>query len=335
MLGNRTFGSAGAKLTIPGAKPAPAKTTAAPASGSLAAGALRDADTGHIKDATDASFMADVIEASRSQPVIVDFWAPWCGPCRQLTPTLEKTVKAAKGAVKLVKVNIDENPRIAGQLRVQSIPTVYAFQNGQPIDGFQGALPESQVKAFIDRLSGPGGPVDGAPDDLETLLEMAKESLELGDLGGAAQGYAAVLQIEPEHVKAIAGLARCYLAGGETDKAASIAAMAPADAKDADLASVRAALALAADGASETAPLERRLAADPNDHEARFELAKALAAAGKLDAAADHLLTVIEKDRTWNDEAARKQLLTVFEAAGPVSETTKTGRRRLSSILFS
>jgi putative thioredoxin len=325
MLGNRTFGSAGAKLTIPGAKPAPAAKPAPPASGSMGGG-----DKGHIKDATDASFMADVIEASRTQPVIVDFWAPWCGPCRQLTPALEKAVNAAKGAVKLVKVNIDENPRIAGQLRVQSIPTVYAFQNGQPIDGFQGALPESQVKAFIERLSGPA-----EPDDLETLLGMAKESLDLGDLGGAAQAYAAVLQAEPDNVKAIAGLARCYLAGAETERAAEIAAMAPADAKDPDLASVRAALALAAEGASETAPLERRLASDPNDHEARFELAKALAAAGKLEAAADQLLILIEKDRAWNDEAARKQLLTVFEAAGPVSEVTKSGRRRLSSILFS
>jgi putative thioredoxin len=326
MLGNRTFGSAGAKLTIPGARPAPA----APLATSPASGPAGGGDKGHIKDATDASFMADVIEASRTQPVIVDFWAPWCGPCRQLTPALEKAVNAAKGAVKLVKVNIDENPRIAGQLRVQSIPTVYAFQNGQPIDGFQGALPESQVKAFIERLSGPA-----EPDDIETLLGMAKESLDLGDLGGAAQAYAAALQAEPENVKAIAGLARCYLAGGETERAAELAAMAPADAKDPDLASVRAALALAAEGASETAPLERRLAADGNDHEARFELAKALAAEGKLEAAADHLLILIEKDRTWNDEAARKQLLTVFEAAGPVSEVTKAGRRRLSSILFS
>jgi len=325
MLGNRTFGSAGAKLTIPGSKPPAATKPAGAMDGGMAA-----PDKGHIKDATDASFMSDVIEASRTQPVIVDFWAPWCGPCRQLTPALEKAVNAAKGAVKLVKVNIDENPRIAGQLRVQSIPTVYAFQNGQPIDGFQGALPESQVKAFIERLSGPA-----EPDDIETLLGMAKESLELGDLGGAAQAYAAALQADPENVKAIAGLARCYLAGGETERAAEIAAMAPADAKDADLASVRAALALAAEGASETAPLERRLAADANDHEARFDLARALAAAGKLDAAADHLLIIIEKDRTWNDEAARKQLLTVFEAAGPVSEVTETGRRRLSSILFS
>jgi putative thioredoxin len=314
MLGNRTFGSAGAKLTIPGARPAPAAPLVTSPGPTPAGGA----DKGHIKDATDASFMADVIEASRTQPVIVDFWAPWCGPCRQLTPALEKAVNAAKGAVKLVKVNIDENPRIAGQLRVQSIPTVYAFQNGQPIDGFQGALPESQVKAFIERLSGPA-----EPDDIETLL------------GGASQAYAAALQAEPENVKAIAGLARCYLAGGDTERAAEVAAMAPADAKDADLASVRAALALAAEGASETAPLERRLAADANDHEARFDLAKALAAEGKLEAAADHLLILIEKDRTWNDEAARKQLLTVFEAAGPVSEVTKAGRRRLSSILFS
>ena len=286
-----------------------------------------------IRNGTDASFMADVIEASRTQPVIVDFWAPWCGPCRQLTPTLEKTVAAAKGAVRLVKINIDENPRIAGQLKVQSIPAVYAFADGQPVDGFMGALPESQVKAFIDRLLGPGG--EAGPSDVEALLEMAKESLSIGDAGGAAQAFAQALQLEPGNIKAIAGLARCYLTGGDVERAGEVVALAPADANDPDLASVRAALALAEAAESDTAPFEKRLTADPNDHEARFELAKALAGAGRFQAAADQLLTIVEKDRDWNEGAARAQLLTVFEAAGAMSDVAKTGRRKLSSLLFS
>jgi putative thioredoxin len=283
-----------------------------------------------IKDGTDASFMADVIEASRQQPVIVDFWATWCGPCRQLTPALEAAVNAAKGAVRLVKIDIDKNPAYAGQLRVQSVPTVYAFVDGQPVDGFTGAQPESQIKAFISRLAGPAG-----PSELDEILAMAKESMELGDVGGAAQAYAQVLQLDPENLKATGGLARCYLIGGDVEQARRIADMAPADAKDPDLESVRAALTLASDAPSETAGLEQRLAADPGDHEARFELAQALAGRGDLAAAADHLLDIIGRDRAWNDEAARKQLLTVFEAAGPTSEVAKAGRRRLSSILFS
>ena len=284
----------------------------------------------HIKDGTDASFMADVIEASKTQPVIVDFWATWCGPCRQLTPALEKAVSAAGGAVKLVKIDVDKNPGYSGQLRVQSIPTVYAFVNGQPVDGFQGAVPESEIKAFIARISGPP-----AQSDLDALLAMAKESADLGDIGGAAQAYAQALQMDPANVKAIGGMARCYLDSGDLEGAAATAAMAPANAKDADLESVRAALALAADAPSETAPFEQRLAANADDHEARFELAKALAGSGHLQAAADHLLTIIERDRAWNDEAARKQLLMVFEAAGAMSEVAKAGRKRLSSILFS
>jgi putative thioredoxin len=297
-----------------------------PAEPAPAAAAAPD---GLIGDTTDQDFMVDVVEASRQQPVIVDFWAPWCGPCRQLTPALEKAVLAAKGAVKLIKVNIDENPRIAQQLRIQSIPTVYAFDNGQPVDGFQGALPDSQVKAFIERLSGPA-----APSDVDHLLELAKESLSVNDIGGAAQAYAGVLQIEPDNVAAIAGLARCYLNGGDVERAREVADMAPADAKDLELASVRAALALSQVGDAETAPFEQRLAANPDDHEARFELAKALAGQGKFERAADELLAIIAKDLTWNDEAARKQLLTVFEAAGPGSDVAKAGRRKLSSILF-
>jgi putative thioredoxin len=283
-----------------------------------------------IKEGSDASFVADVIEASRVQPVIVDFWATWCGPCRQLTPALEKAVIAAKGKVKLVKIDVDKNPAYAGQLRVQSIPTVYAFADGKPVDGFMGALPESQIKAFMDKLLA-GAP----PSGLDELLAMAKESLDLGDLGGAAQAYAQALQEEPENLVAIGGLARCYLAGGDAERAAELVAMAPAGAKSPDLDSVRAALALAAEAPTDTSGAERRLAANPDDHEARFELARALAGKGKLQAAADHLLTILARDRDWNDGAARTELLTVFEAAGPVSEVAKQGRRRMASILFS
>lgn len=284
----------------------------------------------HIKDGTDASFMADVIEASKTQPVIVDFWATWCGPCRTLTPTIEKVVNAAKGAVKLVKIDVDKNPGFAGQLRVQSIPTVYAFVDGRPVDAFQGALPESQVRAFVEKLA---GAADGGA--LDEIIAMGKESLEIGDLGGAAQAFAQALQIDPTSAKALGGMARVYLANGDPEGAAEVVAMAPADAKDPDLDAARAALALAAEAPSETAAFEQRLAADPDDHEARLELAKALAGMGRLQDAADHLLTIIARDRAWNDDAARKQLLTVFEAAGPTSEVAKQGRRKLSSILFS
>jgi putative thioredoxin len=287
----------------------------------------------NIIDGSDASFLTDVIEASRTQPVIVDFWAAWCGPCKTLGPALEKVVEAAKGAVRLVKIDVDKNPAIAGQLRVQSIPTVYAFVDGQPVDGFQGALPESQLKAFIDRLLGPAAIAE--PDEIEEVLSLAAESMKLGDLGGAAQGYAQALELDPASLKAIAGLARCTLAAGDAEQARRILDMAPDGAKDADLDSVLAALKLSEEAPSETRALEDRLAANPDDHEARLELAKALAGQGAFDRAADELLIIIGRDREWNDQAARKQLLTVFEAAGNGSEVARQGRRRLSALLFS
>lgn len=285
-----------------------------------------------IKEGTDASFMTDVVEASRRQPVIVDFWAPWCGPCRTLGPALEKAVRAARGAVKMVKIDVDRNPAYAGQLRVQSIPTVYAFVNGQPVDGFQGAIPESQIKAFIDKLTG-GSSADA---DLAQLLSLGAESLGLQDWGGAAQAYAEVLAIDPENVKAIAGLAKVYLATGDADQARQTLAMA-GDSQDPDVQSARAQIRLleaGAGAAGETAALRARVAADPADHAARFELARALASTGELKAAVDELLTIVQADREWNEQAARRELLTIFEAAGGGSDIARDGRRRLSSILF-
>ena len=284
-----------------------------------------------IMDGTDAGFMADVVEASMTQPVIVDFWATWCGPCKTLGPALEKVVEAAKGAVKLVKIDVDKNPAVAGQLRVQSIPTVYAFVNGQPVDGFQGALPESQLKAFVDKLTGP--PAEEV--QIFELLGLAAESFKLGEIDDAAQAYAEALQMDPANPKAIAGLARCYLAVGDKERAQQIVDMAPPEAKDPDLDSVRTALKLSEQAPSETQGLEDRLAANPDDHDARLALATAYAAQGAFDKAAEELLTIIGRDLEWNDQAARKQLLTVFEAAGQGSEIARQGRRRLSALLFS
>ncbi|MBY0564012.1 MAG: co-chaperone YbbN [Hyphomonadaceae bacterium] len=286
-----------------------------------------------VKDGSDQGFMADVIEASRAQPVIVDFWAPWCGPCRTLGPPLEKAVRAAGGKVRLVKINIDEHPAVAGQLGVRSIPAVYAFDQGRPVDGFMGAIPESQLKLFVDRLAGAS-----VEEDVEALLAQAQESLALGDMGGAAQSFAAALQVDPANTKAIAGMARLYLQTGDPEQARAVLSMAPPEkANDADIAGVRAALELAA-SAGETGDvrdLKAKVDTNPNDLQARYDLAEALSARGDLERASEELLTIIERNRAWNDDAARKQLLKIFEAAGPASEVAKQGRRKLSAILFS
>ncbi|TCT11840.1 thioredoxin [Tepidamorphus gemmatus] len=294
-------------------------------------GAQAGAADGLIKDTTTRDFMKDVVEASRQQPVIVDFWAPWCGPCRQLTPVLEKLVRAARGAVKLVKMNIDEHPAVAQQMGVQSIPAVFAFVDGRPADGFMGALPESQVKAFIDRLVGP------ARNGLEEVLSSAAAAFAEGDVAGAAEIYAAVLQEDRENLAAIGGLVRCLVASGELDRAKATLALVPPG-KDADpaIAGARAALELAEQtaGLGDPRDLAARVAANPDDHQARFDLALVLNAKGDREDAVEHLLHIIRRNRAWNDEAARKQLVQFFEAWGPKDPLTIEARRRLSSILF-
>jgi putative thioredoxin len=285
-----------------------------------------------VKDTTTADFRQDVIAESARQPVLVDFWAPWCGPCKQLTPVLEKAVKAAGGKVKLVKMNIDEHPQIAGQLGVQSIPAVIAFTRGQPVDGFMGALPEGQVKGFIERLVGPVG-----PSPIEDMLAEADALAAEGDAAGAAELYAAVLAQDPENAAAIASLAKLHLDLGDLDGAKRFLAMAPqGKANDPAIAGARAAIELAEQAASlgDLADLQRRVEADPNDHQARFDLAVGLSAKGQREEAVTHLLDIVRRDRSWNEDGARKQLVQFFEAWGPTDEATKSGRRRLSSILF-
>ena len=297
---------------------------------------LQDAQTavadGFIKDTTTQSFVKDVIEESRHQPVLVDFWAPWCGPCKQLTPVLEKTVKAAKGKVKLVKMNIDEHPAIPGQMGIQSIPAVIAFVNGQPADGFMGALPESQVVAFLERLT-----KDRIGGEAKDLLKAADTALAEGDAAGAADLYAQLLAEDPENVPALAGLVRCYVETGAIDQAKQTLAMIPeAKRNDAAVAAARAALDLAEQAKSlgPVAELEQKVAANPLDHQARFDLALALNGKGQRQDALEHLISIVKRDRKWNDDGARKQLVQFFDAWGPTDEATVEGRKKLSSILF-
>ena len=287
---------------------------------------------GLVKDTTTQTFVKDVIEESRRQPVLVDFWAPWCGPCKQLTPVLEKAVRAAKGKVKLVKMNIDEHPAVAGQLGIQSIPAIIAFVNGQPADGFLGALPESQITAFLERVT--KQEIGGQEKE---LLKAAEAALATGDAAGAAELYSEILAEDPDHVQALAGLARANLEAGNVEQAKATLAQVPeAKRNDSAVAAARAALEVAEQAATlgPVVELEKKVSANPLDHQARFDLAVALNAANRRQEALDHLLEIVRRDRKWNDDGARKQLVQFFEAWGPTDEHTVAGRRRLSSILF-
>ena len=291
-----------------------------------------------IKDATVETFEQDVITASMEAPIIVDFWADWCGPCKQLGPILERAVAAAGGKVRLVKVDIDKNQMLASQLRIQSIPTVYAFFQGRPIDGFQGALPESEIKKFIDRLvEAAGAAGGGGANPVEDYLNAGEAALGKGDVAAAAQLFAQVAQAEPENLRALAGLARCHLAAGDIEQARATFDLVAEDKKaDPIFSGIEAAIALAAEGDGTDLGAARSAAeAAPDDLTARFAYAGALIGAGSTDDAIDELLAIIEKDREWDEGAARKKLLTVFDALGPTHEATKRGRRRLSSLLFS
>ncbi|MBN9252170.1 MAG: thioredoxin [Mesorhizobium sp.] len=288
-----------------------------------------------VKDTTTAGFSADVIQESRKQPVLVDFWAPWCGPCKQLTPILEKAVEAAGGKVKLVKMNIDEHPSVAGQLGIQSIPAIIAFKDGQPVDGFMGAIPESQIRDFIEKV---GGKADDGKAAIADALAAAAEARFAGDLQTAADIYDAVLQQAPDTVEAIAALGDLLFDAGDTVGADAVLERAPEDKRDApELAALRAKMALAAQAANlgNPAELERRLEQNPKDHQARFDLAMIQNAKGERDKAADSLLAIVKADRTWNDDGARAQLLQFFEAWGMADEVTLSARRKLSSALFS
>ncbi|HRE19666.1 MAG TPA: thioredoxin [Rhabdaerophilum sp.] len=285
-----------------------------------------------VKDTTTATFRQDVLAESMKQPVLVDFWAPWCGPCKQLGPIIEKAVTAAKGKVKLVKMNIDEHPQIAGQLGVQSIPAVFAFDRGQPVDGFVGALPESQIKGFIERLVGPLGA------DTASILAEAGALLETGDVAGAAERFAMVLAEDSENPEALGGIIRAQIMAGNLDQARRILSTVPEGKADHPaIAGARAALDLAEQTAAmgDVGDLVARVEANPADHQARFDLAMALAGHNRRLDAVEHLIAIIRKDRKWNDEAARKQLLQFFEAWGPMDEASLSGRRQLSATLFS
>jgi putative thioredoxin len=295
-------------------------------------GVMAAAGDGLIKETTTQSFVKDVIEESKRQPVLIDFWAPWCGPCKQLTPILEKVVKAAKGKVKLAKMNIDAHPEVPGQMGIQSIPAVVAFVNGQPADGFMGALPESQVTAFLERLT-----KDKIGGEAQDLLKAAEAALAENDFETAADLYAELLAEDAENIPALAGLARTLAASGDLDQARQALAKIPeAKQNDAAVAAARAVIDLVEQSRSlgPVAELEQKVAADPADHQARFDLALALNAAGNREAAVDHLIATVKRDRKWNDDGARKQLVQFFDAWGPTDPATVEGRKRLSSILF-
>ncbi|MBJ3763143.1 thioredoxin [Maribius pontilimi] len=291
-----------------------------------------------IKDGSEATFMADVVEASQQVPVIVDFWAPWCGPCKTLGPMLEQAVTAAKGAVKMVKINVDQAQSIAQQLQIQSIPTVYAFFQGQPVDGFQGAVPQSEIKAFVDRLVQQSGGAQGGGDDgLAEAVAAADEMLEAGEAVDAAQTYAAILGEDPKNAAAHAGMVRAHIAMGQLDQAEAILNGVDADishAPELEAAHAQLQLARQAEGAGPVDDLRAAVDADADDHQARLELAQALHAHGQTEEAVDQLLELFRRDRDWNDGAARAQLFTIFDALPPQDPIALKGRRKLSSMIF-
>ena len=291
------------------------------------------AGAGTIKDSNTASFVVDVIEASKDVPVIVDFWAEWCGPCKQLTPMLEKLVGEARGAVRMVRIDVDKNKDLAGQLQIKSIPTVFAFVDGRPVDGFTGAVPESQIKDFIKRLAGGQG-----PSPIDEALAQAKHLLEDGEIDAAGGIFTQILSHDETNIAALAGLVRCAVASGRLDEAREVLGKLPPEAdEDADIVAARTALDLAEQGAAagDTDDLRRSVEKNPKDQQARLDLATALFSAGEPDGAIEQLLEAVSRDRAWNEEAARKQLVKFFDALGPTHEATVSGRRRLSSILFS
>ena len=292
-------------------------------------------DTSLIRDSSEATFMEDVIDASNEVPVIVDFWAPWCGPCKTLGPAIEKAVTDARGKVRLVKIDIDQNQNIAAQMRVQSIPAVFAFVKGQPVDAFMGAQTPSKIKEFIDKAIAAGGGEDG--NGLDEAMAMAEQMLEDGAVTDAAQTFAAILGEDEGNLAALSGMARAHLALGDAEQAKTILDLAPEDKKDDPaIAAVRAKIELleASAAVGSAADLAAALDADPDDHQARFDLALALSGDGDSEGAIEALLELFRRDREWNDGAARAQLFKLFDSLGPKSEAAQKGRRKLSSMIF-
>ena len=310
---------------------------AKPAAGLVSGTGSKQSAPDAVIDGTDRSFMTDVIEASKDAVIVVDFWAPWCGPCKQLGPSLEKAVRATKGSVRLVKINIDENPAVAGQLRVQSIPAVYAFFGGRPVDTFAGALPDSQVREWVERLKQLAGPSAGG-GGLEAAVAEGKAALDAGDGEGAADIFQQILEVEPAHPSAYAGLIRAFLLLGRRRDASRLLVETPKEIMaDADIVSARAAIDLLseADAMAPVATLEARLLASPDDHQSRFDLAMGQFAAGRREVAVEHLLDIVRRDREWHEQRARRQLLKLFDAFGSSDPITVQGRKKLSAILFS